>query len=131
MKNQKLENFFKTLFFRKNYGYLIAVILFWYFVIFIILTLSRHFFLCGLSPVDKFIGGITGPIYTITYISSDTIYSILGFDFLFGNGECEGSVVGMPSAIILFFIFLSIIFLINFIIVENYKISQEKKKIYK
>jgi len=39
MKDQKLQNFLKTLLFQKNYGYIWTVTFFWFYIIYIILTL--------------------------------------------------------------------------------------------
>lgn len=41
MKNQKLQNFFKTLFFMRNYGFLPTVLFFWYYIVFLVSFLIK------------------------------------------------------------------------------------------
>ena len=128
MQNIKLQNFFKTLFFRGNYGYLPTVIFFWLSVLFSILTTFRHFFLCDYSLLDRVIGSITEPVYAINLFTSG-FYELFKFDFNFGPEECPHFLIkfGMTSTIILYFFIFLLVFFINMIIVENIKVSKEKK----
>lgn len=115
MQNQKLQSFFKTILFQKNYGYIWSVIFFWLYILYIILTLL--FF------------GDTKYSYefkSMTYFSNLNIVDmtlILLFQPILKKYEmldcgimtCQISFI---TSIIIFLLLIIIVFLINWIIVK-------------
>ena len=132
MQNQKLQNFFKTLFFRGNRSYLSVVILFWIDVFVIVLTII-NMLLINFSYgqyTSNWQDSVMGGYVWVSFI----IFSLIfpgAQDFFISNGSMEKnynficfyncyyySILGeivILSSILLFFLFL------NFVGVTLYK----------
>lgn len=132
MKNQKLQKFFKTIFFRGNYGYLPTVILFWLDIFVIVLSII-NLLLINFSYgqytsnwQDSAMGG---------YISiSAIIFSLMfpsALDFFISNGLAQENYnficffncyyFSILGEIVILSVILLLVMILNFIGVILYK----------
>lgn len=152
MKNQKIQNFFKTLFFKQNHGYSLTVLFFWLSIVMIVLDIGAKIIDLFFFPESLPFGGYlynnishADQIFSIRDLSlrngsiTEFFYLLLPFKFLdstmINNGFIQKNCTfnfcsyafTTTAKIIIYGCSLVLIFLINFAVVNTYIVLNKKR----
>ena len=125
MKNQKIQNSFKTLFFRGNYGYLPTVIFFWFSIIYLVIMFLAEYYPIY-NIILEFIYDIRNFAYVITFFLAWPIMMFISQDFLEKIKIIECGDICLPNPYFLLITSFIMIFIINLFAILILKLFKKK-----